>query len=364
MTPESASVRRPALRRAASTAARPRPTSAPAWVLALLRVSLVGKLAGANALIVLAVVAAIIIDGTAVGLNGRLAWLFAVALSGSLVVNVVLVVIALRPLHDLQQTAQRVWSGDLRARVPASLLADAELAQLSSTLNVLLDGLTSDREQMRRLASEVIRAGDRERAYIARELHDGTAQTLAALLFQLSVLERENTHAEMQDRLETVRQIASDVLEEVRTLAHTVHPRVLDDLGLPAALRHLARQVEDRSGAEITVDATHAAEIVPAPIAAVLYRVAQEAVSNALRHAAPSSVTLRLTTGGGRAQLRIADDGRGFDVEEAERRRPGMGLFTMRERVALVDGAFEVDSAPGRGTRISADIPFDSRTFP
>lgn len=364
MTPEGATIRRAELRRAAPASVRPRAANAPAWLLALLRVSLVGKLAGANALIVIAVVAAIVIDGTAVGLNGRLAWLFSIALSVSLVVNVVLVVIALRPLRDLQQTAQRVWSGDLRARVPASLLADAELARLSSTLNVLLDGLTSDREQMRRLASEVIRAGDRERAYIARELHDGTAQTLAALLFQLSVLERENAHPEIQARLETVRQIAADVLEEVRTLAHTVHPRVLDDLGLLAALRHLARQVEDRSGATITVDAAQATEAVPAPIAAVLYRVAQEAVSNALRHGAPSDVTIQLSTVGGGAQLRITDDGRGFDVDEAERRRPGMGLFTMRERVALVDGAFDVDSAPGRGTRISADIPFDSRTFP
>jgi signal transduction histidine kinase len=333
----------------------------PGWVIALLRVPLAGKLAGANALIVLAVTGAAIVHGSAFSADSGLALLFAIALGGSLTVNVALVIVALRPLRDLEHTAERIWSGDLGARVPSSLLADAELARLGSALNVLLDGLTSDREQMRRLASEVIRAGDRERAYIARELHDGTAQTLAALLFQVSVLERENAHPEMQERLTTIRQITSDVLEEVRTLAHTVHPRVLDDLGLVAALRHLARLAEDRSSADIEVDAERVTQTIPPPVAAVLYRVAQEAVGNALRHAAPTSIIIHLEAADGRARMQVVDDGRGFDVPEAERRRPGMGLFTMRERVALVEGRFDIVSAPGRGTSIVAEVSFDPR---
>jgi signal transduction histidine kinase len=96
---------------------------------------------------------------------------------------------------------------------------------------------------------------------------------------------------------------------------------------------------------------------VPPAHASVLYRVAQEAVNNALRHGRPNSIVLRAGVTGGVARLEVEDDGSGFVVAEAERKRPGMGLFTMRERAALVGGALEVHSEPGRGTRVVATVP-------
>ena len=224
-------------------------------------------------------------------------------------------------------------------------------------MNVLLDGLSADRARLRDLAGRVIRAGDEERSYIARELHDSTAQSLAAMLLELSVVARETHDPATSERLERIRRIAGDVLDEVRMLAQTVHPRVLDDLGLGAALQHLARESEARGTVTIEVDVDETAGEVSPAVSSVLYRVAQEALNNALRHASARRSVLRAGRRDGLARLEVVDDGVGFRVEEAESRRPAMGLFTMRERIALLDGALEIDSAPGRGTRITARVP-------
>lgn len=368
---QGSAVHGPGLRldRAAPSAravASPRP-SVPRWLESVLRVPLAGKLAGANALIVLAATAAAFAVHGSGAADARVLLILGLALGGSLAVNVTLVVIALRPLADLEATAAKIWQGDFEARVPTSLLADAHVARIGGTLNVLLDGLTSDRARMRRLAAEVISAGDRERAHIARELHDSAAQSLAALVYQLSAAERdvaaENVGGDhtLADRIGGIREIATSVLEEVRLLAHTVHPRVLDDLGLPAALRKLGREIQASSRTQVTIYAGEDARVLPAPLASVLYRVAQESLNNAVRHAAPTEVSVRLTSTPGDVSLEITDNGRGFDVDEAERRRPGMGLFTMRERVALVNGEFIVDSRHGRGTTIRVTLPIDQR---
>ena len=329
----------------------------PRWIQAALGVPLVGKIAGANTIIVLAaLVVALAASGDGSG-EMRFVLLLASALAISLVVNVMLVLLALRPLVDLETTAQRIWRGDLNARVPPSLLAHSDLQRVGSALNVLLDGLAADRARLRALASDVISAGDRERAHLARELHDSTAQSVAALLMELSVLARDNENPRVGERLDRVRRIASDVLDEVKLLAHTVHPRVLDDLGLAAALRLLAREAEERSTARFQVEAGNGLDQLPPSHASVLYRVAQEAANNALRHSQPKTVTLRASVTGGVARLEVVDDGAGFDVREAERERPGMGLFTMRERASLVGGALEIQSERRRGTRVIATVP-------
>src|SRR6185503_17375984 len=140
------------------------------------------------------------------------------------------------------------------------------------------------------LANQVIQAGDRERASLAREHHDSTAQTLAALLLELSVLAGENTDPRLEDRITRVRSIVTDVLDEVRMLAHTVHPRVLDDLGLVAALQLLARESIQRSNITVTYDGPVKVDALDPASASALSRIAQEAVGNAIRHARATSV--------------------------------------------------------------------------
>ena len=325
-----------------------RPLSPP--LRALLAVPLLGKLVGANALVVLAAVA---IGARAPGEHDRVT--LAVVLAGALA-NLLLVYLALRPLAQLEATAARVSRGDLAARVPPSALADRDMARVGATLNLLLDTLAEERRRVRRLAAQVIGAGDAERGRIARELHDSTAQTLAALALQVRAA-AVDAPASLADRLELVRELAGEAVEEVRTLSSTIHPRVLDDLGLPSALRWLARHTGEQHGVKVTAEVCGDAERFAPAVASALYRVAQEALTNAVRHARPSGVRLSLLAAPGGARLEVQDDGPGFDVAAARARRPGMGLFTMAERMALVDGTLSVERVPG-GTRVTAAVPF------
>jgi signal transduction histidine kinase len=276
---------------------------------------------------------------------------------------VLLVRVALQPLQKLEETAERVSRGDVNARVPQSAVADRDMERVGRTLNQLLDNLVSDRQRMRRLAAEVIRTGDRERARVAHELHDSTAQGLAALVLQLSAVARDSGEPAVASRLEAIRELAADVMEEVRLLALTVYPRVLDNLGLPAALEKLAREASKSDPTlDITVDANDCAQDISQICAAVLYQVAQEGVSNALKHGAPRAMRIILATSERVVQLEIADDGNGFDPSETAQ-RPGMGLFALRERLSLVDGELDVVSHPGGGTRIVASVPLNDRNI-
>jgi signal transduction histidine kinase len=322
----------------------------------VLSVPLLGKLAGANLLIVLAALVGVAVEKR-FNLPGSAVSVLGVALALSLIVNFGLVYVALRPLSDLESAAARVSAGNLEARVPPSMLADRDMARIGTTLNTLLDRLTEDRAGLRRLAAQVISAQDEERARVARELHDSTAQTLTAVMLQLGAAAHESNSPELDESFATMRELVSDALEEVRSLSHTMHPRVLDDLGLAAALEWLARQTRTQEPFDVRVVAGDDASSIPAPLASVLYRIAQEALRNAARHAEARHVELRVSRTADAATLEVVDDGRGFDVKRAEERRPGMGLFSMRERVGLVNGRLTVTSAPARGTHVTATIP-------
>lgn len=328
----------------------------------LLGVPLLGKLAGANAVVLVAALVAMHVAHDAH--SSEAAAILWSALGLSFAVNLLLVWLALRPISALEETARRVWHGDFAARVPVMRTADRHIARAGRTFNALVDGLTGDRERLRLLAAQVIEAQDTERARLARELHDGTAQTLAAAKLQLSAALREPVPEALRERLELLRDLVSEALEETRTISHMVHPRVLEDLGLAAALDWLARSGQGTNGPAVEVEIDGEAGHIPPTAASVLYRVAQEGLRNAVRHAGARTITLRLEADEERATIEVVDDGRGFDVAEAEVRRPGMGLFAVRERVGLVGGSVDFYSVPGRGTRVSATVPLDSGDAP
>lgn len=312
--------------------------------LAALRVPLVVKLVGANALSLAIVVAA-----------AKLLNLSAITVVTAALLHVVLVVVALGPVHDLEKLAAKVWGGDYAARFRDSPVADEEVVRVGTMFNTLLDGLSADRARMRALAEEVVAVGDRERAALARELHDSTAQRMAALLLQISALARDTKDPEFAQRLAQLRDAASEMTEEVRLLASSVHPRVLDDLGIVAAVKKLARDSTRASGITVQVASPDHIDL-PQAVGSVLYRVAQEAIRNATTHAAARTIRIGLLRAPEFVSIEVTDDGAGFNVDEAIRRRPGMGLFTMRERVSLVDGTFEIQS-DDRGTTVAAVIP-------
>ena len=326
------------------------------WVRALLGVPLFVKLVGANGVVVLSALAALWLAGWS-DANGSGLVILCIALAVGSAANVLLVRLALRPLGALELTAEQVWRGDLEARVPASPLADASIARIGLVTNRLLDRLSDDRERLRQLASKVISAQDEERARVARELHDSAAQTLAALNLQLSAAARDSRDPDLAERLSLVRKHAGDVLEEIRAISRDMHPRVLDDLGLSAALSHLGRLMGERTDMIVDVESEAVDQNLRPAVAATLYRVAQEAVGNAIRHSKGSRVEVRLESSARGLRLVVQDDGAGFDVARAEVERPGMGLFSMQERVALVDGTLQIDAGRGRGTRITATVP-------
>jgi signal transduction histidine kinase len=300
--------------------------------------------------------AALLVHGNAPR-TGQLMLIVALAVITSVLVNVGLVLVALHPLHELEAAADRVERGDLDARVPPSPLADRDMARVGRTFNRVIDELIADRARMRRLAAEVIREGDRQRASISRELHDSAAQALAALMFEVTAASRDSKDPALTSRLETLHTDAVEVLDEVRLLAQRVHPRVLDDLGLSAALERLARGIRESSNVRVDVDANLHGARVPTGPATTLYRVAEEAIANAVRYGSPQTIRVHLVADDRNVRLAVIDDGRGFDTTCRPAGHPGLGMFTMRQRVALAGGIFEVESEPGAGTVVSAIVP-------
>ncbi|MDF1504884.1 ATP-binding protein [Roseisolibacter sp. H3M3-2] len=295
----------------------------------------------------------------------------------TLVVAFALINAAWLPLRALEAAADRVARGDHAARVRLPHLVDADLRRGASAMNHLLDAVAAERGRARTLAARAIRVDDRERAAIGRELHEGTAQQLAALSLLLGGAERPAADVARDDapageprdargdtqrrRMDVIRGIVRDALHEVRELSHTAHPRVLDELGLPAALDALAARTREGTAAEVRVSCDARVALAPAS-AATLYQVAQEAVRNAVRHAAPRSVRIALAVDAHEAVLTVEDDGRGFDPAVVECAADGVGLFAMRERVALVSGWMSVSSRPAHGTRIQAVVPITPPT--
>jgi len=318
----------------------------------LLGIPLLGKILVADLLINVATY--LVVQGTPAPWSEEI---MLSALFVTLVLNAGLVYWALQPLKRIEETALAVSQGNLAARVPPSRLADRNMTRIGQTLNTLLDNLARDRARVRALAAQVIGAGDAERARIGRELHDSTAQSLGAIdLLLTAALCELPAGGRVVDRLTLVKGIVGDTLQEVRTLAHNVHPRVLDDLGLGHALEWLARVTREQGGGDVRVH-LEAPGPVPRDAASVLYRVAQEAIGNAVKHAGARHITLALTAEHGHATLEVRDDGRGFDPSRAVRTSAGMGLFSMQERVGLVGGKFAVDSEAGRGTTVRATVP-------
>ena len=326
----------------------------------VLRAPLAIKLLGANLLIAAAALATALSFESGDGSHPELFWVLAAALAVAVVGNIVLVTIALRPVRSLIDAAERVRAGELETRVTPSRVADRELVRLGNTLNRLLDELGAERARLRELAAQVISAGDTERERIARELHDSTAQRVAALVLHLGAVLNDGANQHLRGRLTPAKELADEVLEELRTLAHVMHPRVLNDLGLPHALNALARETST-AGCTVEADVGPLAARLPIEVESVFYRVAQEAVSNALRHGRPTRVRMELRQEPGAVRLVVTDDGTGFDATSPARAREGLGTFTMRERVALVDGSLEITSRPGAGTRVQARVPLRRR---
>lgn len=214
------------------------------------------------------------------------------------------------------------------------------------------------KERLRELNRRLIQANEEQRAQLARELHDDVTQRLAVLAIDVGRAELIATDGASAEAMRAIRETLVCLSEDVHSLAYQLHPSVLEELGLAEALRTECERAGRRSELALT------AEIDPLPAMArssalCLFRVAQEALSNVVHHAhaRTAGITLRARDDG--LLLTVLDDGIGFDPER-RRRDMSLGLASMRERVELVGGRLEIESAPGRGTKIVALVPVEA----
>lgn len=216
------------------------------------------------------------------------------------------------------------------------------------------------RQEMRgELLNRVVQAQEFERQRIARELHDETGQALTAIGMGLRGVSAKAEAGETADQLSHLEELTGHALDELQRLIAGLRPSHLDDLGLAAALRWYAGEVEDRSPLSIRVEIEGDERPMSAHAKVGLFRVAQEALTNVVKHASADEAVVRVEYQEGEVRLEVADDGIGFDAPGAD--RPSWGLIGMQERVELMGGRFELSSRRGQGTRIEVTVPTQSQ---
>jgi signal transduction histidine kinase len=204
----------------------------------------------------------------------------------------------------------------------------------------------------------VVEAQETERRRLALELHDETGQALTSILLGLKSVRAASDAREAERAEADVRALVVQALQDVRALAVELRPSALDDFGLAPALQRLAETFSDRSGIEAIVETSLDGRL-PSEIETTLYRVVQEALTNVVKHADATRVSIVVASHGSSAAVTIDDDGVGFD--EATIRGDALGLLGMRERLALVGGTLAVESSPEAGTTLAARVPLTSR---
>ena len=273
----------------------------------------------------------------------------------SLGINFLIVRAALRPFHILARRLETGPSGLDPARLPDP---DPDTAQLASMLSLLVAQLEARNRELRALSERTIAAQEEERKEIARSLHDETGQSLSMLIITLDRLSNRlpNEPAELKKQLAETRQLAASALAELRRTLAGLRPAILDDLGLASAIRWYAHEHLEKLGVRAQVQVPDAPLALPPAVALALFRITQEAVHNIVRHAKAKNASISLHCADCLVSLDVEDDGVGFESGQTDQLKQ-LGLLGMRERAELLGGGLEIDSAPGRGTRLHASIP-------
>jgi len=214
--------------------------------------------------------------------------------------------------------------------------------------------LAHNREELQELSARLVDAQETERRSLSRELHDEVGQALGLLLMDVGRLSNQlGADAKGQEMVQRIKTVAERTVQTVRNMALLLRPSMLDDLGLVSALEWYAREVSRSSETEVEVKAENVSETLPDSLMVCIYRVVQEAVNNAQRHARAKNVTVELRETDTSVQVQVKDDGTGFDGK----RTRGIGLLGMEERVKRLGGSISIESQPGAGTTIRAELP-------
>jgi two-component system sensor histidine kinase UhpB len=331
----------------------------------LLRLPLFYKVLIANAVIfgLAAAVGAVLFSrlGGSLTVGETLWWAVILAASAVLIggaCSALLTRLALTPLMELERIAADVEDGKLSTRAEHSALADTDLRRLMAVFNRMLDRLEWYRNRQREVTVRSLESEERARRWVASKLYDETAQSLAAVLLRLRAAGKRLGEDLDDGELARLRVAVHEALESIRQVARELRPPELDEIGLLPALAAQVRTLSSRSGIEIRLDADPSVSDLLTDADLALYRILQEALANAVRHAEASSVEVRIRRLSDGIAAEVRDDGRGFDVDaEMERAGRGLGLLEMQERALYVGAQLGITSAPGTGTRVTIHLP-------
>jgi signal transduction histidine kinase len=268
-----------------------------------------------------------------------------------------------RPILELVNATQEVAQGHFTRQVRR--WANDEIGVLAEAFNHMtvelsnMDELRQERERLRRqLLEKVITAQEDERRRIARELHDSTSQSLTSLIVGLHLMGDYSPNYQVQSQAEELRGVAARTLDDVHNLAMRLRPRVLDDLGLAAALERLTSEWQSRHKIMVDLVIYTGEQRLSGPVETALYRIVQEALTNIARHAGKvTSVSVLIERRNELIVAVIEDDGVGFDPSNGTGEQH-LGLLGMRERAELLGGRLTIESAPGQGTSVFVEVPF------
>ncbi|MEK7439297.1 MAG: histidine kinase [Chloroflexota bacterium] len=237
-------------------------------------------------------------------------------------------------------------------------------AQVSEAVaNAWLHASVQEKEMARQtLLSALVRAQEDERSRLARDLHDSAGQTLTSLLVRLKALEKQ-TPESLRENVASLCQEVSETIEQVREISYRLRPAALEEFGLEMALRTLVQEMTEKVGLTADCQLSLGDQRLPSEVEIAIYRIAQEALTNVVRHAAASRVLVEMVMLPYAICLRIEDDGKGFDHNSAANNSGGrqrLGLLSMQERAEMIGGSMAVYSTPGQGTSIEIRVPFQT----
>lgn len=282
----------------------------------------------------------------------------------------------LRPLGELEKAAARIARGVLD-EPPVTTARRDEIGRLAQSFNAMCSQLKAASEarawweqelekrvrertlEVQRLVKQVIHAQEEERRRLAQELHDDTAPALANLLMGIEALRDSLLPGQERVRQHIERSIlqGSRALEELRRIILGLRPAALDYLGLVSGLYSYARACLAPLGVSLDFEVQGEARRLPEAVEVGLFRMLQEAINNIARHAAAQHARVQIHFQDDRLTAIVEDDGRGFDLQEVQRMKRGLGLEGMRERAEIIGAHLELVSTPGRGTKVKVELP-------
>jgi signal transduction histidine kinase len=253
-----------------------------------------------------------------------------------------------------------------RQQAEAAEMARRELSQLNATLEVRVAERTAElnaaNEGLRELSGRILQLQDEERRRIARELHDSVGQLLAAISMNMAVVEGELPllSPEANKAFFENRSFVQQIVQGIRTISHLLHPPLLDESGLPSALRWYVEEFSQRSGIKVSLEFSPAFNRFPSELETAVFRIVQECLGNIHRHSQSPTAEIRVSAGRDCLSLEVRDAGRGIPAEKQQQIklgiRTGVGLRGMRERVTQMGGTFKIDS-DSSGTTVLATFP-------